>query len=222
MTKVIGVKFPHSLKIYDFLPGKYKISPRDKVIVETTQGIEVGNVVYVGKSVSEKDLEETLKEIIRPASDEDKEKIEKAEEKASEYFPLFQEKIEKYSLAMNPVGVGSSLDETKIVFYFTAEGRIDFRDLAKDLSRTIQKQAILRQIGPRDEAKLIGGFGRCGRPICCSSFLIGTEGVTMETVEEQYGMPKNASKVSGICGRLMCCLNYEIPEKRKGAEKVKK
>ncbi len=209
MPKVIGIKFPHTLKIYDFLPGDKKISLRDFVIVETTQGTEIGQVVYKDREIKEKDVDSSLKEIVGIAKPEDIKKSEKLAEDAKELMPIFLDKIEKHNLVMNPVGVGYSLDETKAIFYFTSEGRIDFRELAKDLSRTIQKQAVLRQIGPRDEAKLIGGYGRCGRQICCGSFLTGVEGVTMETVESQYGGPKNANKISGICGRLMCCINYE-------------
>jgi len=222
MTKVVGIKFPHSLKIYDFLPGKNDIKVRNKVVVETTQGVEIGEVVYIEKELEQVDLENPPKEILREANEADLKKFINLEEKAKEYFPILKDKIEKYGLSMNPVGVSLSLDETKAVFYFTAEGRVDFRELAKDISRTIQKQAIMRQIGPRDEAKLIGGYGRCGRPICCATFLLATESVTMDTVESQYGMAKSAAKVSGICGRLMCCLNYEIPEGNKKGIKKKK
>lgn len=226
MAKVVGVKFPHTLKIYDFLPGKLKVNIRDFVITETTQGLEIGQVIYLDREVKESELEGPLKEIERIATSEDLKAVRNLEDEAKKYLPVFVEKIEKYGLPMNPVGVGLSFDETKAVFYFTAEGRIDFRELSKDLSRTIKKQAVLRQIGPRDEAKLIGGYGRCGRPICCATFLAGTENVSMETVEAQYGMPKNANKVSGICGRLMCCLNYEIegknPSKSSRIEKAKK
>jgi cell fate regulator YaaT (PSP1 superfamily) len=223
LAKTIGIKFPHTLKIYDFLPGKHAVKVRDFVVVETTQGVEIGQVVYVGKEVKESEAEGELKEIEKIASKADLARRDELEETAKELFPLFLEKIEKYKLSMSPVGVSYSLDETKAIFYFTSEGRVDFRELSKDLSRTIQKQAILRQIGPRDQAKLIGGYGRCGRPICCATFLIGTEGVSMEVVERQFGGPKSASKISGICGRLMCCLNYEpeAPEKRakKGEKK---
>lgn len=214
MPKAIGIKFPHTLKIYDFSAGDTKVAPRDFVVVETTQGLEVGQVIYLDKEIKEKDLEAPLKEIERKATDEDIKKSDLLDEKARELLPIFSEKIEKYGLSMNPVGVCYSLDETKAIFYFTAEGRVDFRELAKDLSRSIQKQAVLRQIGPRDEAKLVGGYGRCGRPICCGSFLSGVEGVSMETVESQYGAPKNANKISGVCGRLMCCINYEESEQK--------
>lgn len=220
MTKAIGVKFPYTMKIYDFLAGEKKVNLRDFVVVETTQGVEIGQVVYAEKSVDEKSLEAPLKEILRIATDEDFKKQEEQVVEAKELFPVFSDKIESHNLAMTPIGVSYSLDESKVIFYFTAEGRVDFRELAKDLSRTVQKQAILRQIGPRDEAKMIGGYGRCGRPICCGSFLSGVEGVSMEEVEAKYGTQKNISKISGVCGRLMCCLNYE--ENEKSAHKVKK
>lgn len=214
MTKTVGVRFPYTLKIYDFLAGDQKLNPRDFVVVETTQGVEVGQVVYTNKEVNEKTLEAPLKEILRVAGKDDLKKQEELTESAKEFFPIFVKKVEHYNLPMTPTGVSYSLDESKTIFYFTAEGRVDFRELAKDLSRTIQKQAILRQIGPRDEAKLVGGYGRCGRPICCASFLSGTESVSMEVVEGKYGTQKNISKISGICGRLMCCLNYEEKESK--------
>ncbi len=118
---------------------------------------------------------------------------------------------------MNPVGVCYSLDESRAIFYFTAEGRIDFRELAKDLSRFVKKQAIMRQIGPRDEAKLLGGYGRCGLPVCCATFMSTSDSVSMEDAEEAYGMPKSAAKISGVCGRLMCCIKFE-----EGNEKANK
>lgn len=214
MPKVIGVKFAHTLKIYDFLPGEAKLNPRDRVVVETTQGLEIGEVVYVGKDLKIVDPENPLKTIERIAGDKDLQNEKEMEESAKNLLPVFSEKVEKFGLKMNPVGVSYSLDGSKAIFYFTADGRVDFRELAKDLSRAIQKQAVMRQIGPRDEAKLIGGYGRCGRRICCATFLLGSESVSMETVENQFGGPKNANKISGICGRLMCCLNYEEIEKK--------
>lgn len=214
MPKVVGIKFAHTLKTYDFLPGEAKLNPRDKVVVDTTQGLEIGEVVYVGKDLKIVDPENPLKAIERIANDKDMAKEKEMDEEAKGLLPIFVEKIEKYGLKMNPVGASYSLDGAKAIFYFTSEGRVDFRELAKDISRSIHKQAIMRQIGPRDEAKLIGGYGRCGRRICCASFLQGAEGVSLDTVEAQFGGPKNANKISGICGRLMCCLNYEENEKK--------
>lgn len=221
MIKTIGVKFPYSLRVYDFSAGEHKVNIREHVVVETTQGMEVGEVIYVDKKTKE-EPDSPVKEIIRIADKSDIEKTAELEEKAKELIPVFRQKIEKYGLKMNPVGCSYSLDETKAIFYFTAEGRVDFRELARELSRALQKQAILRQIGPRDEAKLIGGFGRCGRQLCCASFLSAVEGVSMETVEKQFGAPKNANKISGACGRLMCCLNYEGQSKKEIQEEIKK
>lgn len=210
MLKVVGIKFPYTLKIYDFLPGNLELKPRDFVVVETTQGTEVGEIVYVGKSLSGK--AEDFQTVRRLAKRADLEKTAELREKARELRPIFEEKITKHGLPMSPVDVCYSLDESKAIFYFTSDGRVDFRELAKDLSRSIQKQAVMRQIGPRDEAKLIGGFGRCGREICCATFLLGTESVSKEVIESQFGGPKNINKITGICGRLMCCLNYEAQE----------
>lgn len=210
MNKTAGVKLPYSLKPFEFFWGTEDLELKDKVVVETNQGLEIGEVVYIGKKISDPET----RAVIRKASEDDFKKNEYLSKKALDLYPDFVEKAKKYNLNMTPVGANISLDETKATFYFSAEGRVDFRELARDLSRTIQKQAILRQIGPRDEAKLLGGYGRCGRRICCASFFTGLEGVSMDKVEQQYGIQKNASKISGICGRLMCCLNYEEPEKR--------
>lgn len=215
MNKTVGVKFPYSLKAFEYFWGEDELAPRDLVVVESTQGIEIGEVVYIGKRIKD----EETKTVIRKATEKDLGTQKELEEKAKELYPEFTEKVKKYGLKMDPVGVSLSLDDTKACFYFTAEGRVDFRELARDLSRSIQKQAILRQIGPRDHAKMIGGYGRCGRPVCCGSFLWGQEGVSMEKVEAQYGATKNTSKISGICGRLMCCLNYEEAEKSKKDKK---
>ncbi|MDD3678883.1 MAG: regulatory iron-sulfur-containing complex subunit RicT [Patescibacteria group bacterium] len=215
MAKVAGVKFPYSLKINDFLyDGKFHVN--DFVVVESPQGLEIGRVVYL-----EKDTEEDSQgKVLRKATEKDLRKKEELDEAAKDLFKIFSEKIKKHDLKMNPVGVNFSLDESAAVFYFTSDGRVDFRELVKDMSRHIKKQAIMRQIGPRDQAKIIGGYGRCGLPICCASFTINNEGITIEDVEGAYGMPKNAAKVSGICGRLMCCIKFEeIKKGKKGKKK---
>lgn len=215
MNKTVGLKFPYSLKTFEYYWGTEDLAPRDLVVVETGQGVEIGEVVYIGKRANNQETPT----VIRKATEEDLGKRKDLEEKAKNLFPDFVEKVKKYGLKMEPVGVSISLDEARATFYFTAEGRIDFRELARDLSRTFQKQAILRQIGPRDYAKILGGYGRCGRPVCCASFLFGQEGVSMEKVENQYGNQKNISKISGVCGRLMCCLNFEevTPKTKKRA-----
>lgn len=216
MPKVVGVKFQYSLKAGEFLAGSSKPKLHDFVVVETGQGLEIGQIVYTDRDYKG---EEELTEITRLATKKDLEKRDALEEKAKGPFETFINRIEKYNLKMNPIGVSFSLDESKVVFYFTADGRIDFRELAKDLSRTLKKQAIMRQIGPRDEAKLIGGYGRCGQPVCCGSFMTSLESITMEDAEKAYGMPKNANKISGLCGRLMCCIKFEEGSKAKKRSK---
>ncbi|MDD3481282.1 MAG: regulatory iron-sulfur-containing complex subunit RicT [Patescibacteria group bacterium] len=212
MSKVVGIKFPYTLKIEDYRAGKHNLKIRDFVVVEGQQGLEIGQVVYIDKEVKDDEELETIK---RKATDEDQEKHNKLEEKAKEMFPIFTEKIEKYGLKMRPIGVSYSLDSSKAIFYFTADGRVDFRELARDLSRHLGKQAILRQIGPRDEAKMIGGYGRCGLPVCCATFMVGSGSISMEDAEDAYGMPKSAAKISGLCGRLMCCIKFEEGKKDK-------
>lgn len=215
MLKIAGVKLPHSLKLTECVYKDTKLRVRDLVVIEGSQGLEVGEVVFVGKKINEGDSEES--KIIRIATKEDIDKKEKLEEKSKEAFDLYLEKISKYDLKMNPIGVSYSLDESKIVFYYTSDGRVDFRELARDLSRSLKKQAIMRQIGPRDEAKLIGGYGRCGRSLCCATFMTSYYGITMGDAENVYGMPKNASKISGLCGRLMCCIKFD--DSAKGTKK---
>jgi cell fate regulator YaaT (PSP1 superfamily) len=204
MAKVAGVKFPYSLKVGDFLYEE-KIGVHDLVVVESPQGLEIGQVVYFEKDSSEQEQGK----IVRKATASDLAKRDELEESTKDLFITFSEKIKKHDLKMTPVGVSFSLDESRAIFYFTADGRVDFRELAKDLSRYLKKQAIMRQIGPRDQAKIIGGYGRCGLPVCCASFTVNTGSITMEDVEGAYGMPKNAAKVSGLCGRLMCCIKFE-------------
>lgn len=211
MAKTIGVRFPYALKIYDFFPGTQEVKVRDYVIVETEQGEDIGQVVYIDKNFTDG---EEIKTIKRIAKKEDKESAKELAKEAKELLPLFIEKIEKFKLNMRPVDVSYSFDKSKAIFYFTADGRIDFREIAKELSRTIKTQAVMRQIGPRDEAKIIGGYGRCGLPLCCATFMVNASGVSMEDVEHAYGMPKNANKVSGLCGRLMCCINFEGEKKK--------
>jgi cell fate regulator YaaT (PSP1 superfamily) len=215
MLKVIGVQFNSSLKIYDFRPGRHQVSVNDWVIVETMQGIEIGKVVYVGKEVSGKEMDEPYKEIIRLADEKDLAKWQKMKEEGSKYFEDFKKKSQELGLEMKPTSVELSFDGDKAIFYFTAENRVDFRELIKELSRIIKKQVIMRQIGPRDEAKILGGFGVCGQPICCQRFLTRMTSVTMDMAREQYETSVNANKVTGACGRLMCCLSFEDYSKKK-------
>ncbi|PIZ00629.1 stage 0 sporulation protein [bacterium (Candidatus Howlettbacteria) CG_4_10_14_0_8_um_filter_40_9] len=214
MVKVAGVQFISGLKVYDFkMLDDVKI--RDYVLVETVQGEEIGKVVYINKEFEEKDLRSPLKEIKKILTEEDRHNLKEYRKKGQEIMPQFVEKIEKYGLKMSPVMLDYSLDGETIILYFTADGRVDFRSLVRDLARTFRKQVKLRQVGSRDEAKIYGGFGMCGRPICCRSFIVSTESITMDMARGQYKSGISANKVSGLCGRLMCCLSFEPGNKKK-------
>lgn len=211
MSKIVGIKFPYILKAQEFDAGDIDLKLHHFVVVESSQGLELGQVVYekeIGKDTSV----ESLPKVIRIATEDDLSRTRELEEEAKVLFIDFVAKIEKHQLKMKPVGVSYSLDESKVIYYFTSDGRVDFRELAKDLSRNLKKQAILRQIGPRDEAKIIGGYGRCGLPVCCATFMASSESITMEDAEDVYGMTKSANKISGVCGRLMCCIRFEDAE----------
>ena len=214
MVKVIGVQFNSSLKTYDFKPGRHKVVLNDHVVVETVQGIEVGKVIYTDKEVEARELEEPHKEIIRVADDKDISRWNKMREEGDSYMPLFRQKVSELGLDMKPISVEFSFDGDRAIFFFTAENRVDFRELIKVLSRGAQKQVVMRQIGPRDEAKLLGGYGICGQRVCCDRFLTQAESVSMDMAREQYETNVNANKVTGLCGRLMCCLAFEEGEKK--------
>jgi cell fate regulator YaaT (PSP1 superfamily) len=219
MIKVIGVQFNSSLKTYDFKPGRNKIEVNNYVVVETVQGIEIGRVIYIDKEVSAKEVEEPYKEVIRIADDKDLNRWKKMREEGYQFLPLFREKVKELKLEMKPITVELSFEGDRTIFYFAAENRVDFRDLIKILSRSIKKQVIMRQIGPRDEAKMLGGYGICGQPVCCARFLTQAESISMDMAREQYETNVNANKVTGLCGRLMCCLTFEEIDKKKGKKK---
>lgn len=210
MPKIAGVKFPYVLKAAEYEVGDLNIALHQNVVTEGPQGLELGQVIYV-KEVKELPSPEMPK-VLRIATSGDLARNIELTEMAKSLFSDFSDRIKKYDLKMRPIGVSYSLDETRIVYYFTADGRVDFRELAKELSRSQKKQAILKQIGPRDEAKIIGGYGRCGRPICCATFMSSSDSITIEDAEQVYGMAKSANKISGVCGRLMCCIRFEEPE----------
>lgn len=214
MVKVAGVQFLSGLKVYDFKIGEKKSNIRDYVLVETSQGEEIGKIVYVNKEVNEKKMETPLKEIKSVLTEEERKRLNDLRREGIKLMPLFREKVKKYGLLMKPVMIDFSLDGEKIICYFTSENRVDFRDLVKDLARTFKKQVKLRQIGSRDEAKIYGGFGMCGRPVCCKNFLISNETITMDMARIQYESGVSAGKISGICGRLMCCLAFEKKDKK--------
>ena len=208
MYKVVGVRFKKAGKIYYFDPLEYTLDEGDYVIVETARGIEYGKVTGKVREVGENDVVLPLKKIIRPAQTEDLEKVEENRLEAERAFSTGVEKIIEHALEMKLVDVEYTFDRNKIVFYFTAEGRVDFRNLVKDLASIFRTRIELRQIGVRDEAKMLGGIGPCGRMLCCSTFLGDFEPVSIKMAKDQ-NLSLNPSKISGLCGRLMCCLKYE-------------
>lgn len=208
MIKVVGVRFKKAGKIYYFDPDKKWIKEGDFVIVETVRGIEYGQVVVGPKMVEEEDIVQPLKKVLRLATAEDVKCNEENKEKEKHAFDICLKKIEEHGLEMKLVDIEYTFDNNKVIFYFTADGRIDFRELVKDLAAIFRTRIELRQIGVRDEAKMIGGLGPCGRPMCCASFLGEFYPVSIKMAKEQK-LSLNPSKISGICSRLMCCLNYE-------------
>ena len=208
MKKIIGIRFKKPGKIYFFDPGNLEINKNDNVIVETTMGEEIGIVVIPKREIKEEKLTTPLKKVIRAANKNDLDSLEKYKKKEPEALKICKEKIKKYKLDMNLIDVEYKFDGSKILFYFTADGRIDFRELVKDLASVFRTRIELRQIGVRDEVKRIGGNGVCGRELCCCTFLNNFETVSIKMAKEQ-NIALNPSKISGNCGRLMCCLKYE-------------
>jgi cell fate regulator YaaT (PSP1 superfamily) len=208
MTRVIGVRFRPAGKIYYFAPGKFHIRQGGKVIVETARGIEFGTVVAGPKEVKDEEVMQPLKSVIRIATEEDKRAEEKNREKEKEAFEICLEKIRKHNLDMKLINAEYTFDNNKVLFYFTADGRIDFRELVKDLAAVFHTRIELRQIGVRDEAKIRGGIGICGRPLCCHTYLSEFAPVSIKMAKEQ-NLSLNPTKISGVCGRLMCCLTNE-------------
>ncbi len=208
MTKVIGVRFRQAGKVYFFSPGKFHIKQGDKVIVETARGVEFGSVVLGIKEVPDETIMQPLKSVIRIATEEDKRNEERNREKEKEAFKVCLEKIREHELDMKLINAEYTFDNNKVLFYFTAEGRIDFRDLVKDLAAVFRTRIELRQIGVRDETKIRGGIGICGRPLCCHTYLSEFAPVSIKMAKEQ-NLSLNPTKISGVCGRLMCCLTNE-------------
>lgn len=208
MPKIIGIRFKPVGKIYYFSPKDLDIKENDNVIVETSRGIEFGNVVSGVKEASDTEIIKPLKEVIRIATAEDLKQHEENREKEKKALAECEKKIKEHGLKMSLVDAEYTFDGSKLIFYFTADGRIDFRDLVKDLAIIFKTRIELRQIGVRDESKMIGSVGVCGRDICCSKFLSEFVPVSIKMAKEQ-GLSLNPTKISGICGRLMCCLKYE-------------
>ncbi len=208
MAEVIGVRFKDVGKVYFFDPDGKQLKKFDKVIVETARGIECGEVAAENREVEDDKIVHPLKKLIRIATEEDLATVAKNKEKEKKAFDICLEKIAKHGLDMKLVEVEYTFDNSKILFYFTSDGRVDFRELVKDLAGVFRTRIELRQIGVRDESKMIGGLGMCGRPLCCSSFLGDFQPVSIKMAKEQ-GLSLNPTKISGTCGRLMCCLKYE-------------
>lgn len=208
MTKVVGVRFSDTGKMYYFDPKGFDIKNGQEIIVETANGLEFGKASTGVKLVEDDEVVSPLKPVIRIATDEDRKKVEENKRKEKEAFEICNQKIQKHNLEMNLTNAEYSFDCSKVVFYFTADGRIDFRELVKDLASTLHTRIELRQIGVRDESKMLGGLGICGRPFCCSTFLDGFHSVTIKMAKDQ-GLSLAPGKISGTCGRLMCCLKYE-------------
>ena len=208
LKNIIGVRFKKLGKIYFFNPKNLKIHKGDKVIVETARGVEFGSVVTGPKDVPDEEIMQPLKSVIRIATEEDKRIEEKNREKEKEAFDICLEKIRKHELDMKLINAEYTFDNNKVLFYFTAEGRIDFRELVKDLAAVFRTRIELRQIGVRDETKIRGGIGICGRPLCCHTYLAEFAPVSIKMAKEQ-NLSLNPTKISGVCGRLMCCLTNE-------------
>ncbi|MBO5454156.1 MAG: stage 0 sporulation family protein [Clostridia bacterium] len=208
MIEIVGVRFKKSGKVYYFDPIGLKFQKNDHVIVETARGVEIGEVSIANKMLPEENVVSPLKPVLRKASDADVKQAEENKIKEKEAFALCNEKIQKHNLDMKLVDVEYTFDRNKILFYFTSDGRVDFRDLVKDLAAVFRTRIELRQIGVRDEAKMVGGLGICGRKLCCTSHLGGFEPVSIKMAKEQ-NLSLNPTKISGTCSRLMCCLKYE-------------
>ncbi|KIL39420.1 stage 0 sporulation protein [Gordoniibacillus kamchatkensis] len=208
MYSVVGVRFKKAGKIYYFDPLDLPIDKEDAVIVETARGVEYGKVVIGRKIVGEGDVVLPLKKVIRVADQNDAKLVDENRNAAKDAMVICQNKVREHKLGMKLVDVEYTFDRNKIIFYFTAEGRVDFRELVKDLASIFRTRIELRQIGVRDEAKMLGGIGPCGRILCCSSFLGDFEPVSIKMAKDQ-NLSLNPTKISGLCGRLMCCLKYE-------------
>ncbi|MBQ8312834.1 MAG: stage 0 sporulation protein [Clostridia bacterium] len=208
MVNVIGVRFQNAGKLYFFDPGAFWPTPGDFVIVETARGIEFGEVVTPVREINDEQLTTPLKQVVRIATAQDVQHAQENKQNEKEAYAICQKKISEHKLDMKLVSVEYTFDNSKILFYFTANGRVDFRSLVKDLAAVFKTRIELRQIGVRDEAKMLGGLGPCGRPVCCGAFLGDFQPVSIKMAKEQ-NLSLNPTKISGVCGRLMCCLKYE-------------
>jgi cell fate regulator YaaT (PSP1 superfamily) len=216
---VIGVRFKKAGKIYYFDPGDLSIQKDDYVIVETVRGVEFGKAVIARKQVEDHDVVLPLKKVVRTADQKDRMIVDENKQAAKEAYEVCNEKVIAHQLDMKLVDVEYTFDRNKVIFYFTADGRVDFRELVKDLAAIFRTRIELRQIGVRDEAKMLGGIGPCGRMLCCSTFLGDFDPVSIKMAKDQ-NLSLNPTKISGLCGRLMCCLKYENDEYESAKEQL--
>lgn len=211
MAKIVGIRFRKAGKMYYFNPADNDLEIGDWVVVKTTRGQEVGQIIMAPCEVPDEELEEQLKPVVRRAETEDIERALEQEKKAQESMSVCKEMIEKLNLPMKLLTAEYTLDGSRLTFLFSAAERVDFRELVRELTGRLKTRVELRQVGPRDEAKLVGGFGRCGRPLCCAGFLNEFDPVSIKMAKEQ-NLPLNPMKISGVCGRLLCCLTYEYEQ----------
>jgi len=216
MPTVVGVRFKKACKVYDFACNGLELKPGDVVIVATERGMALGTVAADPVEKGERDVRRSLKRVIRVAGEDDLERLEFNRERENEAFRICREKIARYRLPMKLINVEYLFDSSKAIFYFLSESRIDFRELVKNLATEFHTRIEMKQVGVRDETKLLGGIGPCGRSLCCSTFLTEFAPVTVKMAREQ-NVTLNPAKISGVCGRLMCCLTYEHSKGRRGA-----
>jgi len=216
---VVGVRFKKAGKIYYFDPGDFEIPKDEFVIVETARGVEFGKVVIARKQVEEHDVVLPLKKVLRIADTKDRLIVDENKKAATEAYEVCCQKVDEHDLDMKLIDVEYTFDRNKVIFYFTADGRVDFRELVKDLAAIFRTRIELRQIGVRDEAKMLGGIGPCGRMLCCSTYLGDFEPVSIKMAKDQ-NLSLNPTKISGLCGRLMCCLKYENDEYETAKEQL--
>jgi len=221
MAEIVGVRFKRAGRVYYFDPAGIDLKANDHVVVQTTRGLELGHVVIAPKQVLASEVTGQLKPIVRKAEEDDIERAQKLADKEGEALAECGKLIAELNLPMKLVSTEYNLDRSRLTFFFTAEERVDFRELVRELTNRFKTRVELRQVGPRDEAKLIGGLGRCGRPLCCISFLSEFDPVSIRMAKEQ-DLPLDPMKISGICGRLLCCLVYENEQYRKLKEKLPK
>ena len=219
MTEIVGVRFKRTGRVYYFDPAGIELDLNDWVVVETEHGVEVGRVVISQKQVLSSEITEPLKPVLRKAEEEDIRQREESEGKETEALDGCKEMANQFNLPMKLLAAEYNPDGTRLTVYFSAEGRVDFRDLLKELTNTFKTRIELRQVGSRDKAKLLGGVGRCGRPLCCATYLSEFNPVTIKMAKEQ-ALPLNPMKISGVCGKLLCCLSYEYEQYRIMKEKL--